>query len=268
MSGLYLDRTDGPGPTVVFLHGLFFDHQLWDAVRSRLAPRATIALDMPGHGRSRPLRSGEAPETIADDVAEAVAGAGVTRAVWVGHSWGGATLARIVERRPDLVAAALYCNTPPRRFSGGRRIGFRSQQLMLATGFPAGAYGRIAAKSLFDPATLAERPELIIELGGRAQAMGRSQLRRSIQAAVLDNRDGIEALAATPVPFTVLTGTTDYVRDDTPADRFGDHLVVARRGHVSPIEDPASVVAAIAGLDARLGERPASPSGPRPPVPA
>jgi pimeloyl-ACP methyl ester carboxylesterase len=256
MSGLYLDRTDGPGSTVVFLHGLFFDRGLWDAVRARLAPRATIALDMPGHGLSRPLRSGEAPGDIADAVAEAVVGAGVTSAVWVGHSWGGATLARIVQRRPELVAAALYCNTPPRRFSGGRRIGFRSQQLMLATGFPAGAYGRIAAKSLFDPATITERPALIAEMGGRAKAMGRTQLRRSVQAAVLDNEDSVERIAATPVPFSVLAGTTDYVLADTPRERFGDRLVVAQRGHVSPLEDPSAIVAAIAGLDARLGERP------------
>lgn len=256
MSGLQLHRTDGPGPTVVFLHGLFFDHRLWDGVRARLAPRATIALDMPGHGRSRSLRSGEAPEEIADAVAGAVTAAGVTSAVWVGHSWGGATLARIVERHPGLVTAALYCNTPPRRFSGGRRIGFRTQQVMLATGFPAGAYGRIAAKSLFDPATLAERPELIADLGGRAQAMGRTQLRRGIQAAVLDNEESVERIAATPVPFGVLAGTTDYVLADTPGERFGDRLVVAQRGHVSPVEDPSAIVAAIASLDARLVARP------------
>jgi pimeloyl-ACP methyl ester carboxylesterase len=73
----------------VFLHGLTFDHRMWDPVLE-LLPDAhpAIAFDLPGHGGSPLLReSGLAP--VAAALHEAVRDASLDRPVVVGHSIGG-----------------------------------------------------------------------------------------------------------------------------------------------------------------------------------
>ncbi|EQD39401.1 alpha/beta hydrolase fold protein, partial [mine drainage metagenome] len=54
--GFHLARREaGTGPTVLFLHGAFMDHTLWDAVLPGIAERFhVVAPDLRGHGASAP----------------------------------------------------------------------------------------------------------------------------------------------------------------------------------------------------------------------
>ena len=38
---------------IIFLHGVYFDHHLWDNQVSEINDRTVITLDMPLHGKSR-----------------------------------------------------------------------------------------------------------------------------------------------------------------------------------------------------------------------
>ncbi len=40
---------------IIFLHGVYFDHHLWDAVIESINDRTIITLDMPMHGLSKQL---------------------------------------------------------------------------------------------------------------------------------------------------------------------------------------------------------------------
>ena len=54
--GLAYER-QGAGPPLVLLHGVGHRRQAWGAVLRLLAPhRTVIAVDLPGHGESPPLR--------------------------------------------------------------------------------------------------------------------------------------------------------------------------------------------------------------------
>jgi pimeloyl-ACP methyl ester carboxylesterase len=78
-----LDATTRP---LILLHGLSFDHHLWDPVMDNLpSGHPALALDLPGHGHSPALPSHEL-EAVADAVHDAIASAGLRDPVLVGHS--------------------------------------------------------------------------------------------------------------------------------------------------------------------------------------
>jgi pimeloyl-ACP methyl ester carboxylesterase len=88
---LAYDRA-GSGPPLVLLHGLGHRRQGWAAVLDRLTPhRDVIAVDLPGHGQSPPLRpAGREPvEVITEQVAGLLAGLDLTRPHVAGNSLGG-----------------------------------------------------------------------------------------------------------------------------------------------------------------------------------
>jgi pimeloyl-ACP methyl ester carboxylesterase len=77
-----------PGRAFVFLHGLTFDHRMWDPVLDALPPNHhAIAFDLPGHGGSRALPRHDLA-AVADTIHDAVVDAGLEAPIVVGHSIG------------------------------------------------------------------------------------------------------------------------------------------------------------------------------------
>jgi pimeloyl-ACP methyl ester carboxylesterase len=82
----------GSGPPLVLLHGVGHRRQAWRAVLDRLTPhRDVIAVDLPGHGESPPLRADGRP-VLAEMLSEVTAlldDLGLTRPHLAGNSLGG-----------------------------------------------------------------------------------------------------------------------------------------------------------------------------------
>lgn len=53
---VYLQFADSDKPPIIFLQGVYFDHNLWDAVIESIKDRTVITLDMPMHGMSKELK--------------------------------------------------------------------------------------------------------------------------------------------------------------------------------------------------------------------
>lgn len=81
----------GSGPPLVLLHGVGHRRQAWGAVLDRLTPhRDVIAVDLPGHGESPPLRADR--PVLEEMLAEVLAlfdGLGLERPHLAGNSLGG-----------------------------------------------------------------------------------------------------------------------------------------------------------------------------------
>lgn len=94
---LHLNRREGDGIPIVFLHGFGSDSISWRPVLSALRSRnPTICVDLPSHGRSPALPVADV-RAIGVVVANALEEAGVNRAHMVGHSLGGATALALAE---------------------------------------------------------------------------------------------------------------------------------------------------------------------------
>lgn len=236
-----------PAAPIVFTHGVFMDHTMWDAVREALGSDS-LALDMPGHGASPPLGA-----TTLDDHVTALAvtleRARASGAVLVGHSWGGMSALRLAVRRPDLVAALVLCNTPLRRTSGLSRAGFIAQRLAVATRtVPLPFFAAQAAKSLFSADVVAARPELVTAMQTRLAAMGRPNVSATVRSVLLEPGDSLGFLNQLDMPWRFVAGRDDYVLSDgvdTCLER-GGQLVRVPGGHMTPIEQPDAVLDLIA----------------------
>src|SRR5207244_5006659 len=101
------DRT---APPVVALHGIGgFGRRFRKLAEEHLEGYRVVAPDLRGHGSS----SWEPPWTIAThvaDVLETIEDAGVERAAFVGHSYGGRLILELADLHPDRFdSAALLC---------------------------------------------------------------------------------------------------------------------------------------------------------------
>ena len=100
-------------PELVFLHGGGQNAHTWDVVALALS-RPTVAIDLPGHGRSSwradrdysPWRNAEALQVALPVLAP-------DAKVVIGMSLGGATTIRLAATRPDLVPKAVIVDVTP-----------------------------------------------------------------------------------------------------------------------------------------------------------
>lgn len=107
-------RTTGSGPTVLFVHGLDSDADVWTPVIERLPDHTCVAIDLPGHGAS-PVSDDPADyerSALLDDLDSVIADlAGPV--VLVGHSLGGYLGMAHALTRPGSVAAMVLVSTGP-----------------------------------------------------------------------------------------------------------------------------------------------------------
>lgn len=230
---------------IVFLHGVFMDHTMWNPVREAPDMPSSLALDMPGHGASPPLAATTLDDHVAA-VATALEQAGASGCVVIGHSWGGMTALRLAIRRPDLIAGLLFCNTPLRRTSGLSRLGFIGQRLAVNV-VPLPFFAAQAAKSLFDPGVLAAKPELVDAMQERLTAMGRRNVSDTLRSVLLEPGDALGLLDQLKVPWRFVAGRDDYVLAGDVAARLERtaQLVRVPGGHMTPLEHPDAVLDAI-----------------------
>lgn len=108
--GLFIDDGGAGGVPVVFVHSAGGSTEHWTAQLAHLRAqgRRAIAIDLRGHGRSRPPADGDySIAAMAGDVMAAADLLRLDRAVLVGHSMGGAVVAEAAGRHPERVAGLL-----------------------------------------------------------------------------------------------------------------------------------------------------------------
>ena len=118
----------------VFLHGLTFDHHMWDpAVAGLPAGARSLAPDLPGHGHA-PALDRHHVEDVVEAVHADVLAAGMDAPILVGHSAGGLLATVYAARHP--VAAVVNVDqplAPPAPFLHGVR---QLEAQLRGPGFP------------------------------------------------------------------------------------------------------------------------------------
>ena len=250
---LHTYRAGGDGLPLVLLHGFPLDHRMWDAVAAALpGGRAVHAVDLPGTpGRADALPE-PALEASADDVATTLRAAGIDRAVVAGLSMGGYVALALLESHPGLVAGLALVDTKstadtPEAHANRLRIAAEVE----ATGSVDAV--RPMASSLLGETTRAARPGLADEVATWIDQQPPAGIAWS-QRAMAARPDRSDVLSAYRGPVVVVVGDEDTV---TPVEA-AEHLVAAaadarlvvvpRAGHLSAVEQPAAVAAALADL--------------------
>jgi pimeloyl-ACP methyl ester carboxylesterase len=106
MPGLNI-RIHGSGIPVVFLHGFLESSTMWNYLQFPKDVFQCIYVDIPGHGKSAPLKDENASITsLAQSICNELVSKGITTFDLVGHSMGGYValeIARIVKFSPKVI---------------------------------------------------------------------------------------------------------------------------------------------------------------------
>jgi pimeloyl-ACP methyl ester carboxylesterase len=250
-AGLYYsltdDRSEKTTPPVILLHGAASSHLVWPAQMRRLRGNCTLALDLPGHGRSEGFAF-QSIEDYASSVLDFLGAVNIFRAILVGHSMGGAVALTVAIHHPERVAGVGL-------ISSGAYLGRVTDLLDLL-----GSTGMISsALDLFQKRAFAAAtpPSLISKVMNIMRAIRPSVLINDWQAsAKFDFRQQIKTLKA---PLWTAVGAEDQMIPLPLSYLLLKQLpgttlqVIPGAGHMALLEKPEEVTRGLISFLAQIG---------------
>ena len=227
----------GQGPPVVLLHGAGLDHAMWSGVQAEMAfaGRRTLALDLPGNGRS-----GLSPPRTIEDAAETVGvwlrAADMGPAAVVGFSMGALVALNVAATFPDHVRALGLAGV-------AARMPVHPKLLAAAKAQDASAFQMVA--------TWGHARKGLVSESVQALSTGRPGALYAGLEACNAYGDAQQAASRVRCPTLLLLGGSDRM---TPADGAtplaqaipsARTTVIAGSGHMIFAEEPKAAVAAL-----------------------
>jgi len=231
---VYIKRQISDRTPIIFLHGIYFDHQLWNKQIEGITNRTIITVDMPMHGNSREIIN---PAWTLDDCAnmliEILNSLEIPKVIAIGHSWGSMTILRAASRQPDRFESVGLCNMSFKPATKGQKIASWFQHSMLIF---RNFYANQSVKALFGKTSLEENPSLTAQLKRSMGKLTNRQIRHIDKAVMMDPEDSSNLIEALKVNAIALRGADDFVPVPPKIE-----TITVKGGHVSPLEQPAEV---------------------------
>jgi 3-oxoadipate enol-lactonase len=236
----------------VLLPSLLCDGDMW---RGQVGPLAelgrVVVIDGPGHGKSDvppPFTLEEHARALVDAFDEL----GISRAVTVGLSWGGMVAMRLALYRPERLAAMAILDSSADATTLRERVEYRLLcSLTRRYGLPPVLSEKIIVPLMFSERARKRAPALAAEFMRASLGFSRDGVTRAATAVSIDRPSILDLLGTIAVPTLVGCGEEDAATPVEHSKRIaarirGAKLVTfAGLGHLSALEDPALVNAAI-----------------------
>jgi pimeloyl-ACP methyl ester carboxylesterase len=232
---------------LVLIHGAGGSHLYWPAKVRRLKNCRVYALDLPGHGKSK----GRGQQTIAayaDHILGWMDAVGLEKALFVGHSMGGAIALHLGLHHPQRVYGLALLST-------GARLSVSPEILTLTSHrrtFPA------AVQMIVSWAFGSQADPRLVELASQRMIETRSTVLNADFVAC-NAFNEISALPQIDLPTLVLCGQDDRLTPPRSSQFLADQIASAElkmipdAGHMVMLEKPEAVAAALAEFSDSLG---------------
>lgn len=231
-------------PPIVWIHGAGMDRTIWSiAARDpALSARRSLAIDLPGHGRSAEPACRSIPD-YAQAVLDLLDRLEIAQAQLVGHSMGALIVLEVLHRWPGrvcsivLAGAAARMPVNPALIEAARHDLPRAAR-MIAT-FAVASQGRRAA---------AMTPG--IRLGGVGVALLENS-RHGVLAGDLEACDAVQGeVGMSPVPALVVSGTLDRMVQPRRSGELAQAISARQAqidgaGHMMMLERPQAFADAV-----------------------
>jgi 3-oxoadipate enol-lactonase len=236
----------GQGPAVLLLHGLGWDHSLWNPTVEKYAPNyRMIAADTRGHGGTDKPDGPYDMEMFARDYSALADALGLKRLCVIGLSQGGMVAQKLALLRPDLVSALVLVSTayksdPSLRDNMEARIA-----AMDKVGPEAAA--KIAAESIFSPGWRSANPAALDRFVKWRAAMPMAPLNAATRALYDFNLSA--DLSKIAVPTLVIAGQEDVLTKPKGMEEIAalipgaTYRVIPSTGHMIPVEQSEQLTA-------------------------
>jgi pimeloyl-ACP methyl ester carboxylesterase len=255
----YYEDTGGPGPAIVFSHGLLMSTRMFAAQMTAFRDRyRCIAYDHRGQGQSSdPGGRSHDMETCFRDAVAVIEGLDARPCHFVGLSMGGFVGMRLAARRPDLLYSLTLLETSAEPEAAEnvpkyKRLGFVvslfGARLVVDKVMPI-LFGRTF---MADPATADTRAAWRKEIGSRPRGIVRAV------RGVIERRGVMNEIESVRLPTLVVVGDEDVATPPPKARRIHEHIPGSRlvripaAGHSSSIEQPAAITQVLSDFLATL----------------
>ncbi|MNG75355.1 AB hydrolase superfamily protein YdjP [compost metagenome] len=248
----YWDR--GEGPTLVFAHGLFVNHDAFAAQVEVLSESyRCIVLDMPGHGQSGYNPDGWTLDDLCRDLALMLQELSLGKITFVGQSQGGMIGIRLAARYSELLSGLVLIGTSARAEFPERLNSWQKRRETLLNGTEQEREAEFAAiqRHINGEAWWLKNPAEVIREREVMLAHDRAGLALALDAAVFTRGDVLDLLPHIRVPALVICGDNDTAtpvelsREMVAAIPEASLLTLANVGHHPTIESPLDVTDAI-----------------------
>ena len=254
----YEERGSGP-ETIVFFHSLLFNCRMFDAQIDALGGRyRCVAFDWRGHGRSEVTRDGYDMDTLTADTVALIEALDCAPCHFVGFSTGGFVGLRLGIRHPELLRSLILVDTNADPEPAGNLPKYRLLSLVgrwLGVGVVAGPVMSI----MFSENFLSDPDRADVRRAWRQHLIDNDKVgaTRAVKG-VISRADVYERLGEIRVPTLILMGEDDVATPPDKAKRMHAQIpdsrwvTIPKSGHMSPVEAPEAVNAAIEGFLASL----------------
>lgn len=115
-------RSKGEGLPIILIHGFCESSEIWDSFTTKIADGfKVIAVDLPGFGASKLLKSHFSIKDIAQSLNQWVVSEGFNNAILIGHSLGGYVALAMIDQKPELYAGLVLFHSTARPDTGSKR---------------------------------------------------------------------------------------------------------------------------------------------------
>ena len=234
----------GGGLPLVFVHGMWCDHHMFDALWQALPPSLRlIALDLRGHGQSETPRRQWSVMDAARDIDATMETLALKQAVLIGHSLGGMAALRAVLDYPDRTSGLVLIGMSAEQETPERKSQLEALSLAIRIAGMRKWMVRRVAESFFSPWFRREYPH---KVAAWRKGVCRMRTKALLQAlyAVKERPSVMDRLVEIGIPVLVVCGANDTIADPAHAGAMarrlpgGDPAILPHTGHALPLEKP------------------------------
>ncbi len=221
-------QSESKNTPIIFLHGVYFDHYLWENQFGAISDRPVFAIDMPMHGESKSIKKNWNLDDCANMLMEILDSLKIEKVIAVGHSWGSMTIIRAVNKNPNRFSALVLCNMPFKQPTNKevRAIKFQHTAMVFRK-----FYMKQAGKALMGKESIKNNPDLLDKLISPMSKLSNKEIKYTDKAVRMDAEDATHLITNLSMPVLAMVGEEDYV--GLPPIK---EAALVKGGHVSPIE--------------------------------
>jgi pimeloyl-ACP methyl ester carboxylesterase len=241
----------GSGPTLLLVHGFPLDHSMWRHQLESLGDKyRVIAPDLRGFGASTGATDTITMDQLADDLADLLDGLDIAEPVtFCGLSMGGYVAWQFWQRHASRLDRLILCDTRAVADTDEAARG-RSDMAQRVLSEGATIVAEAMLPKLFAETTIRERADIVEATRRVMQATAPVTVAGALRG-MAQRPDMTSELPNVDVPTLVMCGeydvisTVDEMRSIADALPNANFVEVSGSGHMSPLEDPITVNAAI-----------------------